>query len=94
MRIRNPNDYTFVRFERSKTSGKKYDAVLKNKQTGKERRIHFGALGYQHYKDKALGLYSHLNHNDKSRRSRYRTRHKGENLYKFSSGYFAWKYLW
>lgn len=94
MKIENPTNYKFLRFEKSRTHGKKYDAILLNKTTKKEKRVPFGALGYSHYKDKALGLYSKSNHLDVARRARYRARHKGENLAKFSSGYFAWKYLW
>ncbi|NBX48669.1 hypothetical protein EBT25_01785 [bacterium] len=94
MKIENPSNYKFLRFEKSRTNGKKYDAILLNKTTKKEKRVPFGALGYSHYKDKALGLYSKSNHLDAGRRARYRSRHKGENLAKFSSGYFAWKYLW
>ena len=44
---------------------KKYAVyVLKD---GKRRLIHFGDARYQQYKDK-IGLYSHLDHNDKKRR--------------------------
>lgn len=92
--ISNPSEYRFKKFERSKTAGKKYDAILVNKSTGREKRVPFGARGYEHYKDKALGLYSKLNHNDATRRKAYRDRHRGEEKRKFSSGYFAWKYLW
>lgn len=94
MKINNPSDYKFDRFEKSKTTGKKYDAILVNKKTKKEKRIPFGAKGYDQYKDKALGLYSKDDHNDKQRRDLYRKRHAGEDKSKFSSGYFAWKYLW
>jgi hypothetical protein len=92
--VDNPSLYKFIKFQISRTSGKKYDAILVNKKTGKERRIPFGAKGYQHFKDKALGRYSSLNHNDPVRRSSYRRRHAGEEKRKFSSGWFAWHYLW
>lgn len=95
MRVDNPNDYVFVRFQKSTSKGKKYDAILKNKNTGRERKIPFGAIGYEHYKDTTgLGLYSSQNHNDTKRRALYRQRHQGENNAKYSSGYFAWNYLW
>lgn len=94
MIVENPSNYKLDRFEKSKTSTKKYDAVLINKTTKREKRIPFGAKGYEHYKDKALGLYSKDDHNDKKRREAYRKRHSGEEKRKFSSGYFAWKYLW
>lgn len=94
MIIDNPLNYTFIRFERSRTPGKKYDAILRNKTTKQEKRVPFGAKGYEHFKDKALGLYKTLDHNDPKRRASYRARHKGEDSKKYSSGYFAWKYLW
>lgn len=94
MKVKNPENYKFKKFEKSKTSGKKYDAVLENKKTGQTKRVPFGAKGYEQYKDKALGLYSKDNHNDTKRRSSYRKRHAGEVNAKYSSGYFAWKYLW
>ena len=90
----NPQNYKFVKFQRSTTKGKKYDAILENKQTGKTKKISFGAKGYQQYQDKALGLYKAGDHLDNERRQRYRKRHTGEDKRKFSSGYFAYKYLW
>jgi hypothetical protein len=68
---------------------------LLNKESGKERKVPFGAIGYEQYKDSTgLNLYSKLNHLDKDRRKRYRERHKGEEKNKFSSGYWSYKYLW
>jgi len=92
--VDDPSKYRFKKFERSRSTGKKYDAILVNKETKQEKRIPFGAKGYQHYKDKALGLYSNKNHNDDTRRQAYRKRHKGEENNKYSSGWFAWHYLW
>lgn len=62
------------KFSKSKAQGKKYAVeVMIN---GKPKTINFGALGYQHYKDRTpLKLYSRLNHNDPVRRSAYRARH-------------------
>lgn len=95
MILENPNDYALVGFERSRNKGKKYDAILRNKKTRKNRRIPFGATGYEQYRDSTgLGLYARVNHGDPKRRRNYRTRHQGENKRKFSSGYFSWKYLW
>jgi hypothetical protein len=88
-------DYTFLRFEKSKRTGKKYDAVLKNKKTGREVRVPFGASSYEQYKDSTgLGLYSSKNHNDKKRRASYRSRHKNDNLNDYSPGFFSWRFLW
>jgi len=94
MIVQNPSEYKFIRFELSKTQGKKYDAILQHKSTRREKRIPFGAKGYEHYKDRALGKYSNLDHNNNTRRKAYHDRHQGEQHRKYSSGYFAWKYLW
>lgn len=92
--IQNPEQYTFLRFEVG-SGNKKYNAVLKNKGTGKEVRVSFGDRRYQQYKDQTgLGKYSNLNHLDTNRRQRYRTRHAGEQNRKYSSGWFSWHYLW
>lgn len=95
MKVDNPNHYDLLRFEQSNTKNKKYDAILLNKLTNKEKRIPFGDIRYEQYKDTTgLGLYSKLNHLDLKRREHYRTRHEGEQNHKFSSGYFSWYYLW
>ena len=99
MIVEHPEDYTLVGFERSHVRGKKYDAILKNKTRSKRhdqvRRVPFGAVGYEQFKDSTgLGFYTRVNHGDPKRRRNYRTRHHGENKRKFSSGYFSWKYLW
>jgi len=95
MIVDTPTDYKLLKFARSHSRGKKYDAILVNRRTRKEKRVPFGALGYEQYRDSTgLGLYSRSNHGDLKRRKRYRRRHAGENTRKFSSGYFSWKYLW
>lgn len=89
-------DHSFVRFQKSKTKHKKYDAIIKNKKTGKEIKIPFGDSRFEHFKDSTgLGLYSYLNHGDKDRRSNYKKRHSvyiKPNMY--SAGYFSNRYLW
>lgn len=94
MKVTNPNDYRFVKFEKSHLPSKKYNAILEHKTTKRQKRVPFGAKGYEQYKDKALGLYKSVDHLNAKRRQLYRNRHRGEELFKFSSGYFAWKYLW
>lgn len=89
--------YKFLRFEKSKRPGKKYDAVLKNKKTGGEKRVPFGQVGYENFDDKSgLGLYKKISHGNKERKDRYRARHQGEgddsNFPK--PGYFAWHIFW
>ena len=93
VRLTNPENYDHIGFEKNKGKIAKYDAILKNKKTGEIRRIPFGHKQYQQYKD-LIGEYSQLDHGDEKRRQLYRKRHKGEDKYKFSSGYFALRYLW
>jgi hypothetical protein len=93
--VKNPADYSFVKFEKSNTKGKKYDAVLYNKKAKQYKTVPFGSVDYPQYEDKTgLGHYSHMNTYDKERRRLYRLRHAGEDKNKFSSGYFSLKYLW
>ena len=33
MILKNPNDYTFIKFEKSRLSNKKYDAIIYNIKT-------------------------------------------------------------
>lgn len=85
-----------IEFRKSTRIGKKYMARTKN-----GKWVHFGALGYQHYKDK-IGFYSNLNHLDSQRRKNYRTRHKsiknskGVPFYKIpgTAAYYSYYYLW
>lgn len=93
MRLENPSDYVLIGFEVATDNKYKYKAILRNKFTNRERKVPFGAKGYQHYYDQ-IGFYKKYNHLDKERRKRYRLRHAGEEKYKYSSGYFSWKYLW
>lgn len=85
---------TLIGFRRSKTAGKKYDALVR-RENGHISYVPFGQLGYAQYKDTTgLGLYSSVDHLDKKRRAAYRARHAGEEKKKYSPGYFAWNYLW
>ena len=90
------DDYKLIGFEKSKRKYKKYDALIKNKNTKKLIKIPFGDTRYQQYKDSTgLGLYTDLNHNDKQRRMRYITRHRRwvkDNYY--SPSFFSMYYLW
>ena len=89
-------DYKFVKFQKSNTKGKKYDAIIKNKKTLRTVTLSFGDEKYQQYKDSTgLGLYSHKDHNDKMRRTLYRKRHEvflKPDMY--SPSYFSWRFLW
>jgi hypothetical protein len=89
------NTHTFVKFEKSKKAGKKYTAILKNKKTGRNKKVHFGASKYQQYKDSTgLGKWSHKNHNDAKRRKNFKSRMGKFTKKKFSPAYFSNKYLW
>jgi hypothetical protein len=78
---------------KSTRAGKKY-SVYVTSEKGNPKLIHFGALGYQHYKDK-IGLYSDLDHLDKGRRKNYRSRHQHDRINdKNTPGYWSWHYLW
>jgi hypothetical protein len=67
-----------LQFLKSKKKGKKYTAYIRNKHTKKIRKIHFGAIGYQQYKDRTpLKLYSKYNHNTRKRMQNYFNRHSG-----------------
>ena len=69
---------TIVKIEKSKAKGKKYAAIVRNKQTRKTRRINFGASSYGQFRDSTpLRLYSAKNHGDKKRRANYFSRHSG-----------------
>lgn len=83
---------TQIVFSKSPQKGKKYkvEFVLK----GKKYIRHFGALGYEQYKDSTgLGLYTHLNHGDIERKKKYYQRH-GLSSNPLSAKYWSNKYLW
>jgi hypothetical protein len=68
---------TIVKFE-SGPGSKKYTAHVRNKETRKTRKIHFGDRNYQQYKDRTpLKLYAHKNHNTRKRMQNYYSRHSG-----------------
>ena len=87
---------------------KKYTAIVKHKITKMERIIHFGANGYQQYRDSTpLKLYKKYDHGDIKRMRRYYSRHSGTDkrlkaikIEKQSSGYtytpkiLSHLYLW
>lgn len=91
-------DYDLIGFRISSRYNKKYDAIIKNKQDGTLVYIPFGSRSplMQQYKDSTgIGAYSHLDHNDKVRRIKFRIRFKGQyDPDYFSPLYFSWVYLW
>ena len=66
-----------VFIDRSHVSGKKYTAIVSDKD-GYERSISFGAKGYEQYRDlTGLKLYKRNDHLDSNRRRSYYSRHSG-----------------
>lgn len=95
MRLPNPNNYIFLRFRKSKSKNKKYDAILLNKYTDAKIPISFGDKRFEQFRDSTgLNLYSKLNHGDCDRRRRFRARHKKNAKHKYSSAWFSYWYLW
>jgi hypothetical protein len=87
--------FRHIRFERSRTKGKKYDAIIEDKVTKRQQRVPFGDVNYQHYKDSTgLKLYSRLDHNDPKRRANYKARHEKTRHKKFSASWYADTFLW
>ena len=89
--------YTMPTFTKSTRTGKKYSVITPSGKT-----VHFGDSKMGHFKDTALGLYSHLNHSDNTRRKSYLARAKGiKNARgqltwkdKESANYYSVRYLW
>ena len=66
-----------IKFEKGKFP-KKYTVKVKNNKTGRIRKIHFGDVRYQQYKDRTpLKLYKKMNHNTRKRMRNYFSRHSG-----------------
>lgn len=93
--------------KKSTRSEKKYMVCVQYKKL-KPRIIHFGAKGYQQYRDSTrLKLYSSKNHLDKKRRENYFKRHSGvpnkkealqkeitKSKGKYNAKILSHKYLW
>ena len=93
-------EYRLIGFEKSKRAGKKYDALLQHKKTGKIVRVPFGAEKMQQYRDATpLKLYKSQDHLDETRRKAFRNRfrrlikNKDYNRY-YSPIFFSTEYLW
>lgn len=89
-------EYTLRGFEKAGSAHKKYNAIIVDKKTGRERRVPFGDSRYEQFRDTTgLGLFTRLDHNDAARRESYRSRHaKDVRPGNYSAGYFAIRYLW
>ena len=87
--------YKLLRIEQSKHKHKKYVAILENTKTKRLKHVHFGDSRYQHYKDRTkVKAWKHLDHLDKTRLRKFRSRFKNKAKKKYSAAYFAMKYLW
>ena len=76
-------------FAKSSRKGKKYKAIFPGKV------IHFGATGYQQFKDRTgLGLYTHKDHGDIARRKNFWKRHGCAQKPTKTAGGLSCKYLW
>lgn len=87
---------------------KKYTAYIRNNKTKKIKKLHFGDVRYQQYKDRTdLKLYKNKDHNTRKRMQNYFSRHSGTKNrkkailkeIKNSKGYYtpkilSHKYLW
>lgn len=93
VRVSNPDEYTLKRMEVATDGKHKYVAVLEHKESNKERRVPFGALGYEQFKDK-LGVYSDFDHGDTRRRNSFLKRHAKNIDHKYSSAWFSKVFLW
>lgn len=80
--------YDFVKLVKLSGDKKKYKAVLKNKETGREKSVKFGATGYDDY----------TTHKDEERKNAYISRHKArENWTKSgvdTAGFWSRWLLW
>lgn len=87
--------FRHIRFERSKTMNKKYDAIIEDKITKRQQRVPFGDNRYEQYRDSTgLKLYSRLDHNDPKRRADYKARHESTRHKKYSSSWYSDNFLW
>jgi len=78
-------EFKLVSIKPSTKSGKKLMATFENKNNKRKSVTHFGATGYSDYTVSK----------DKEQRTRYRSRHKGDNLTNpRSPGALSWYILW
>ena len=87
--------FVFVKFQKSRTKNKKYDAILFDKISKRRATVPFGHTDFEQYYDSTgLGLYKRLNHLDRKRRASYLARHADTMKKKYSASWFSAKYLW
>lgn len=94
--VDNPDAYTLKGFRPSQSKGKKIDAILQNKETGKAKIVPFGQKGSATYQNKtgvALSSPDSIHSNPQLRKA-YRARHAKTAVNKYSSSWFAYHFLW
>jgi hypothetical protein len=89
-------DWELEGFKPSPVAEKKYNAILKEKISGRQVEVAFGRPGFWHYRDATgLGLFSNLDHKDTARRERFHDRFsKFVIMGMYSPAYFSLNYLW
>ena len=90
------DDYKLLGFRKSTKEFKKYDAILKDRKTGKIKYMSFGDNRFDNFRDMTgLDLYPDKIHNDKKRRLLYRLRHHHNVRYGYwSPSWFSYFVLW
>ena len=69
-----------VKIIRPTVKGKKYTAIIRDTKNKKERKVSFGSIINEQYKDSTpLKLYSSKDHADKKRRKQFFQRFSNEN---------------
>jgi len=93
-------EYKFVKFEKSDRKGKKYNAILENRETKRQVKVPFGDSNLPQYRDTTgLGLYSKKDTLDKNKRKQFRARfsalkQKSDFKNYYSAMYYSYKFLW
>ena len=81
-------EYKFIKVSKSSSKGKKYDALFKNKKTGREKKVSFGSAGMSDY----------TKNKDPERKKRYISRHKKRENWTssgvLSAGWWSKHLLW
>ena len=89
------DQFRLLRFERSRTKGKKYDAIIEDVKTKRTQRVPFGQIGYAQYFDSTgKKLYSRYDHKDPERRKNYLARHEKTRHKKFTPSWLSATFLW
>jgi len=87
--------FKHLRFERSRTAGKKYDAIIEDIKTKKTQRIPFGNISSNHFLDSTgLKIYSYLDNRNEKMRKEYLEAYKKTNARKYSAQWYSAQFLY